>query len=329
MGEDCLGKKVLSNGGRLLPLIVPTALSGGTGLMNPSIYMDGDKLLVAIRHINYALYHAEKLKFCYTYGPLAYLNPETDMHLRTSIFIAELDKSTLKIKKVSPVIMLPIATANNEFIGLEDARLFRWEGKLYLCGVRRDADPKGIGRMELSEIEESDDTYVERERSRLPIPGPSESFCEKNWMPILTESYHFVKWMRPTEVVEYNPVTNITKTIILGPDNPKITDNFRGGSQVIPLGDMFMAVVHTTHLEPTAVKHKDATYRHHFVVFDKEFNVAHITQPFSFMDARIEFCCGLVQQGDNLLLSFGYQDNASYILEVPLPVVAEMLGVAL
>jgi hypothetical protein len=338
MKDACLGKMAVEAGGLLRPLIVPAHLTGGQGLMNPSVYMDGDRLLVAIRQLNYTLYHAEKLKFCNTWGPLAYLNPENDQHLRTSISIAELDKETLAPISILPVIMLPIAPADAMFIGLEDARLFRWEGKLYLCGVRRDVDSQGTGRMELSEIEQKEDGYYEVDRKRIPIPGPGESFCEKNWMPILDESYRFVKWLRPTEVVEYDPVTDTTKTVILGPQPELVKTNLRGGSQVIPFGYLYgslllpplgqgkLAVVHETNLHPTPVGHKNATYRHRFVLLDKNYTVIKQSELFSFMDAEIEFCCGATWMDGKLLLSFGFQDNAAYILSVPRNIVTEMLG---
>ena len=40
-----------------------------------------------------------------------------------------------------------------DFVGLEDARLVKWDDKYYMCGVRRDTTTNGQGRMELSEIE--------------------------------------------------------------------------------------------------------------------------------------------------------------------------------
>jgi predicted GH43/DUF377 family glycosyl hydrolase len=35
------------------------------------------------------------------------------------------------------------------------------------------------------------------------------------------------------------------------------------------------------------------------------------------MDAYIEFTCGLAQVGDDFIVSFGYQDNAAFILKIP------------
>jgi predicted GH43/DUF377 family glycosyl hydrolase len=51
------------------------------------------------------------------------------------------------------------------------------------------------------------------------------------------------------------------------------------------------------------------------------------TDAFSFMNADIEFCCGAAFFQDDLLLSFGYQDNCAFILKMPKTVLTEYLGV--
>ena len=48
-----------------------------------------------------------------------------------------------------------------DFVGLEDSRIFRWEGDLYISGVRRDTTENGQGRMELSKIEVTEDAVKE------------------------------------------------------------------------------------------------------------------------------------------------------------------------
>jgi len=46
--------------GKLAPLVIPHGLTSGTGLMNPSIFIDDKgQILVNLRHVNYTLYHAE------------------------------------------------------------------------------------------------------------------------------------------------------------------------------------------------------------------------------------------------------------------------------
>ena len=81
--QNGLTKPVIAAGGTINPLIIPAELTNGTGLMNPSIFIDGDRILVNLRHVNYTLWHSENKKFEHRYGPLQYLHPENDRHLRT------------------------------------------------------------------------------------------------------------------------------------------------------------------------------------------------------------------------------------------------------
>jgi hypothetical protein len=50
-----------------------------------------------------------------------------------------------------------------------------------------------------------------------------------------------------------------------------------------------------------------------------------MSQPFSFLDARIEFCVGAAILEEDLLLSFGFQDNAAFVLRVPKIVVEDLI----
>ena len=100
--------------------------------MNPSIYLDGDKILVNLRSVNYTFYHSEEKIFQHPYGPLTYIHPENDTHLRTQNYYLELNNK-FEIEKYIKINTSKFDTYEPqwEFVGLEDARLFRWEGKLY------------------------------------------------------------------------------------------------------------------------------------------------------------------------------------------------------
>jgi hypothetical protein len=65
------------------------------------------------------------------------------------------------------------------------------------------------------------------------------------------------------------------------------------------------------------------------VLWDKELNLIGISKEFTFLDARIEFCVGAARLSDDLLLSFGFQDNAAFVLRVPKLVVEDMIMEAL
>lgn len=321
-----LVKPVIDAGGSIHPLIIPSEITNGTGLMNPSIYIDGDDILLNLRHVNYTLYHSENKKFQHRYGPLQYLHPENDRHLRTWNYFLRLN-SDLSVKTADSIDTAKFDVEPLwEFVGLEDARLFRWDGKLYLSGVRRDTTTNGEGRMELSELLVKGKSIKEISRTRIPAPGANNTYCEKNWMPVIDQPWHYIKWSNPTEVVKFDPDTGETTTVNLD-EKKNITGipAFRGGSQVIPYGDYYLAVTHEVDLFKSEAGEKDAVYRHRIIVWDKNWNIVKYTEPFSFMSADIEFCCGAAWHDNHLLLSFGFQDNAAYILKMPRHLVDEFV----
>jgi len=250
------------------------------------------------------------------------------MALRTWNFFALLDNN-LNITDVSHVdTSLLDVTPIWEFVGLEDARLVKWHNKLYMCGVRRDTTTNGEGRMELSELGFEGQKVKEIGRYRIPAPLKNDSYCEKNWMPIIDQPYHFVKWSNPTEVVRYDIDTGTTTQVYLDESKfiPGLPD-FRGSSQVIPYGDYYFAVLHGVNLTKTNLGEKDGSYHNRFIVWDRNWNIIKYTDSFSFMKADIEFSCGACFVGNDLLISFSFQDNAAFVLRMPKPLLKEILGI--
>ena len=295
---------MLAQYGDLYPLVIPSK----TGLMNPSILNDNGNLIVNLRQVNYAFYHSEKNRFHHPFGPLTYLHPENDVKLRTWNWMLHLndDYSVREYNKTdtSNFDQKPLWT----FIGLEDARLVRWDGKLYQTGVRRDTDTTGKGRMELSEINERG---VEVSRARIPTPV-HDSYCEKNWMPVLDQPYTYVKWSNPTEVVRYDPETKKTEQLVH--KSQFVSWQTRGGSQVIPIGQRYCAITHDVDLYKSETGKKNAKYTHRILVWDRDWNLVKMTGQFNFMDGFVEFCTGMCLHNGKIVLSFGFQDNAAYLL---------------
>jgi hypothetical protein len=253
------------------------------------------------------------------------VHPENDMHLRTINYYCELDED-FNITRYNKIDTSKFPDKELwDFVGLEDARIFRWNGKLYISGVRRDLDTIGTGRMELCEIEVREDSVVEVDRFRIPPPNDPNSYCEKNWMPILDRPYHYVKWSNPTEVVEVNPETGQSKTISLGQWNDLPRD-LRGGSQVIPWRGYYIAITHEVDLFNSEVGRKDAVYYHRIIIWDRDFNLIQWSKEFSLMSGHVEFCIGLSQRGDDFLMTFGFQDNAAYLLKFPERTIMEVLN---
>jgi len=319
---------VIENGGSIHPLIIPSSDTAGLGLMNPSIYNDNNRILVNIRSINYTLYHSEaSQRFIQRWGPLSYLNPENDVKLKTNNFICVLndDLEIIYHSKVntSKLDRVPVW----EFHGLEDARIVRWDGKLYISGVRRDVKENGEGRMELSEIEFHKNGVREIKRYRIPDPLDDDKvYCNKNWIPILDMPYHYVKWTNPLEIVKYDIKDKSCKTVLLKKERQPYKFDFRGGSQVINYGDYRIYLIHETCVYCNINKQKDANYLHRFIVFDKDWNMVHVSDEFSFMTAKIEFSCGMAEYNNDLLITFGFQDNAAYLLKIPREYINRAIG---
>ena len=144
-------KLALENGGSIHPLLVSSSELKGPSLTNPSIYNDNGKILVNLRNINYTLYHSEKKKYEHPWGPLVYIHPENDVRLRTWNIMCEMDEN-MRVKSYHHIDTSKFPDKELwEFVGLEDCRIVRWDGKLYMTGVRRDLDTIGTGRMELDD----------------------------------------------------------------------------------------------------------------------------------------------------------------------------------
>jgi hypothetical protein len=318
-------QKCFNYGGSIYPLIIPSDLNSGLGLMNPSVYIHNDKVLVNLRAVNYTFYHSEKKLFQHPYGPLTYIHPEDDIHLRTWNYYLELDEN-YNIVRTNKIDTSKFPEKELwEFVGLEDARIFCWDGKLYTSGVRRDLDTIGTGRMELCEIEVHDDEVVEVSRLRIEPPNDPNSYCEKNWMPFLDLPYHYIKWSNPTEIVKVDPENQTSETVFSG-EKKNIPRDLRGGSQVISWKDYYVAITHEVDLFQSETGRKDAVYRHRICFWDKNFNLIKWTDDFSIMGGHVEFCVGLIQQGTDFLMSFGFQDNAAYLLKFPEKVFEDIIN---
>ena len=54
------------------------------------------------------------------------------------------------------------------------------------------------------------------------------------------------------------------------------------------------------------------------MIWDEDWNIIRLSKPFKFMTAQIEFNTGLAIKDDNFIITYGYQDNASYALKMPI-----------
>ena len=79
--------------GIIKPLILPSEETNGTGTCNSSLLIEGDKIHLIMRHVEYTLYHSEGGQKYQTVweGPLAYYHRENCRTLKTNNFYCVLN----------------------------------------------------------------------------------------------------------------------------------------------------------------------------------------------------------------------------------------------
>jgi predicted GH43/DUF377 family glycosyl hydrolase len=82
---------------------------------------------------------------------------------------------------------------------------------------------------------------------------------------------------------------------------------------------------HETFLFQSPAGRKDGTYRHRFIVWDDDWNITKVSERFSFLNGEIEFAVGMCIHKDKLLISYGFQDNAAYILSTNLQTIMSFI----
>jgi hypothetical protein len=120
-----------------------------------------------------------------------------------------------------------------------------------------------------------------------------------------------------TDIVRYDIKKNTTVSVIQKEWKDLGCIDLRGGSQVLSWEDRHICLCHETFLHRSEQDRKDGTYRHRFVVWDKDWNNIRVSKQFSFLTAEIEFAVGMCEYGNDFLITFGFQDNAAYLLRAP------------
>ena len=310
-------------GGRIKPMLVEG--NSSLGLCNSSIFNDNGNILVNVRAVNYTLHHSELDKFPSPWGPVNYARPDNLPRLDTKNFLGDLnddlDISQYSVVDTTELDIDPIW----EFTGLEDARIVRWDGDLFLCGGRRDILPNGDGKIELSKVIKTSNGVKEIQRNRINSPGTEYSYLEKNWMPINDTPFNFIRWPNPIEIVEVDLESNTSKTVFNADVTIDLPREIRGSSSVVSIGDNYVYITHETDFWNNRNKKRNVQYYHRFWIVDKNWNVIKVSDTFKFMEAGIEFCAGMCKSNDSLLITFGFVDNSAYVLDLPLDLFFDLM----
>jgi len=271
-------------------------------LFNPSIGVDGNG--------NYAIvFKSSNFKLGF---------PEYDIkitqgnEIQNKVYFAEIENDFKTLKNFSEVSIVGLPFPNKK--GVEDFRLFWRDNSWWMLGavfLPSYIDSSKIGLFRYNK-ETKEATFV----SIFESPY-GERYPEKNWMPPYEKNPNF-------DFV-YGCGKTIKNNVIIS--DQKISNlNFRGGSCLLDLGDKtYLAIVHR-HFGAKYSWHKAEismmvsgtirNYLHCFVRYDWNGQILQYTDPFQFISPGVEFAAGLVEHGDDLIISFGKQDASSHIAKI-------------
>ena len=185
--------------------------------------------------------------------------------------------------------------------GLEDARLFWFEGRWQFTCSALHHGPKVRTTMALAKL---DKTRVEEIEF---LHSPHNRDLEKNWMPrVSDEQLAFVYSHHPSESYELAPSR---RKMWVG-SCPHL-HGWSGGSQIIRYGGHGLGVVHQRR------KHKNRVYyAHKLIAYNDNLEPVRVGREFYFKGEQIEFCAGIVEHRGCFILSFGVKDREAWLVKL-------------
>jgi hypothetical protein len=279
---------------------------------NPSIaYSPEEGYVVLIRSSNY------------------FFSPETGdtvatvgSRVKNRMWLANLDSDWQIIEETMREI--DFSKCGHFLRGPEDGRLYWRDGHWEILSVMREPhvtdDVPRLGTFKLS--------GTRAKLLKLHTKGNLQP-VEKNWMPTYEVNDLFDFVYSAGSVYK----SDIGKIYRRDPSD-EAGSNIRGGSCLWNLGDKYLAIVHEVKIKQVneySARHFGyrnkviRQYLHRFVTYDKTGKLIEISDPFSFEGVGIEFAAGLVVSGDDVIVSYGYKDVASYLGKIKLDAVIAML----
>jgi len=208
--------------------------------------------------------------------------------------------------------------------GLEDIRLFESNGTLKFIATSVNHSPRNGNSMVIGDYSTED----HRLTNCTIIAPPSDTWCEKNWIPLVKKGtrnkdttedttedkeYYIYKW-NPMQIGRI--LDNQLKIEIEYPIIEPYFGRVRGSSPFIDEGDHLVGIVHFS--EDCCPRH----YYHIMVSLDKEtFKPLRYSDNFYFDQIGIEFCIGFTKIQDEYGFWVSKKDRNPEFIRMPISVV--------
>jgi predicted GH43/DUF377 family glycosyl hydrolase len=281
----------------------------GWSTFNPTIVAHDDGYLAIVRSSNYRIVDGQYV-----------IQPADGNRIRTANILVRLDEYL--DESGFPVTMPPPAYPKSEYPvdGFEDCRVNVIDGEIRVSAtVRNWAGRDGTCRIATATLLPHIGNLIDASMLDEPVNGRHE----KNWMPITgTGTFLYACW-------EDARVATVRRdgwqwVITRHAESPAIARGWRGGSQLVDLGDgRWLALVHEV-----ADDAGGRIYEHRFVLFvEDNWSILGWSPAFAFREKRkIEFAAGLARRGDQLVATFGVRDAEAWMAEMSLAEVLKLIG---
>ena len=191
--------------------------------------------------------------------------------------------------------------------GLEDIRLFEYNGKLHFICTNVNYSPNGRNRMVMGEYDHETLSYS---NCRVLQP-PEDTWCEKNWIPIVKNDELFIiySWF-PMKICKINSEDRLEIVDTHHPFLPYY-HKVRGSTTFIEDQGSLLGLVHLS--DDTHPRQ----YFHMFVRLDKEtLEPIAYSDPFCFQHFGVEFCIGFTVREDKYMFWVSKMDNNAIMVSV-------------
>ena len=278
-----------------------------------------------------------------------YIVRDADQIVRTRNYWLELDENYELVDDALEIVdRSGRRTSNFPVHGYEDMRLFRWRGKFWATATVCDAGDRGDSRATGSRCEIGllglDGGFHLGVASCQLLRGPWSDHFQKNWRPLADADAgggipQFVYSSEPLCVLVYVDGGLVVRGEAPVPAPPP-AHGLRGSSQVIwveyAIGDdddyrPMRGWLWVDHEVSFDARGGGRMYQERFVFSEGPDlqRVTHTSDPFHLHEERgIEFVCGLAQDGDRLVLSYGERDLRAKLGFVSLETVLRSLNPA-
>lgn len=264
---------------------------------NPSIAHSPERgYAVAIRSSNYVILEHGELSVTKA-GPI-----------RNRVWFAELDDE-LKLQNLRQVDFSESGHETSR--GAEDPKLMWRGGRWMFTAV---AMERNIPRARYCECYMDDDAT--KVTDIVMYDGIDTNRPEKNWMTCANKPAKFDYIYDGTGIVKDGRVVHWL-------NNASELSGLRGNTHLLEQADgTYLGVMHRMHgraskmYSPTRFATVDAyhkNYFHYLVRFDADGRAIEVSDKFQFMGDGIEFASGIVERGDEFVISFGRDDASSHL----------------